>query len=88
MSQSLLQNATIFSVPVIKEWSSILFPIISAPDAYLFSKREAAVLIRRRRLKEVGACSKVRKNENVHMEFQNFAIVSFQITVNNYHYDI
>ena len=48
--------------------------------------KPGAVLIGRRRLKVVGAYSKVKKN--AHMEFQYYAILSFQITVNNYHYDI
>ena len=56
-----------------------VFSLMSARGA-LISKLEAVVLIERRLLKEGGSCSKARKN--VHMEFQNFVIVSLQITVN------
>ena len=56
-----------------------VFSLMSARGA-LISKLEAVVLIERRLLKEGSSCSKARKN--VHMEFQNFVIVSLQITVN------
>ena len=60
-----------------------VFSLISARGAFI-SKLEGVVLSERRRLKEGGSCSKSRIN--VHMEFQNFVIISLQITVNNYHF--
>ena len=44
------------------------------------------VLIRGRRLKEEGTYLKVRSI--AHVEFQNFVVFPFQITMNNYHHDI
>ena len=53
---------------------------------YLISKLSGAVLIGGRCLKEGGAHSKVRKI--IRMKFQNIVIISFQITVHKFHYDI
>ena len=59
---------------------------VSASDAHLILKFWGAALIRGMHLKEVGAHFKVR--EIIHMKFQNFVILSFQVTINNCHYDI
>ena len=55
-----------------------VFPLTRGPDAYLFSKFEGVALAGLLRLFE--------SNKN-YMKFQNFVIVSFEITINNY-YDI
>ena len=59
---------------------------MSASGTYLVLKLYSAALIGGRRLKEGGAYFKVRGV--IHMKFQNIVIFSFQITINNYRYDI
>ena len=54
-----------------------VFPLTRGPDAYLFSKFEGVAL--------AGLLCLFQSNKN-YMKFQNFVIVSFEIT-NNY-YDI
>ena len=55
-------------------------PLISAPGAYLILSIEV------RCFKELGGYFKVR--EIIHTKSQNFVIFSFQIKINNCHYDI
>ena len=63
-----------------------IFPLTSAPGALLILKLWGAVLIWWRWLKEGDTYFKVR--EIIHMKLQKFAIFSFEVTINNCHYDI
>ena len=64
----------------------IVFPLISVPGAYLISKLQDAALIVGWHFKEEGACFKARGI--THMKFQNFLFFSFQITIDDYHYNV
>ena len=56
-----------------------VFPVISTLDASLISNSLGLVLI--------GGRSSF-QSKNSSMKFQNFVIVSLQITINNYHFDV
>ena len=63
-----------------------VFPLISAPGAYLISKLSGVALLGVRRLRVGGAYFKVRGI--ILMIFQIFAVISFKITINEYNYDV
>ena len=68
-------------------WYSKVFPLMSTPGAEIIFELYIAWLIGERRLlKDRGTYFKV--TGVVHMKFQNSVILSFPITIDNYHYDI
>lgn len=62
-----------------------VFPLTIIPGIYLILKLSVAALIEGRRLKEEYVYFKI---SVVHVKFQDFVVVSFQISTNTYHYDI
>ena len=68
------------------QFSSTVFPLMSAPGAYIILKVEGVALIGGRRLKEGGAYFQVWRV--IHMKFENLVIVSFLIAVKSNHYGI
>ena len=65
--------------------TSTVFPTISAPDTYLISKHYGTALIRGWHLKE-APYFKVRGI--IYMKFREVVVFSYQITTNNFHYNI
>ena len=59
-----------------------MLPLINDPVGYLISKLQDVAVIEEQRLKEGGAYFKLRGI--IHIRFQNFAIFSFHIAINNY----
>ena len=71
---------------VIKLNEQTVFLLITAQGAYFISKLWGPAIVRKRHLNERGIYLKVRRV--IYLKFENFVIISFQITVNNNDNDI
>ena len=71
------------NIPLKNTWR---FLLIIAPNAYLISKLEGAVLNGRQCLKKRGP--HFRERRVIHMKFQIIDLFSEQITTVKYYYDI